>query len=58
VLTVVEPLVKKYACEYISKGKLGVKGGLIEGTIDYGNGDCDNNFTFTLKNGLSFDLKM
>lgn len=58
VLTVVEPLVKKYACEYISKGKLGVKGGLIEGTIDYGNGDCDNNFTFTLKSGLSFDLKM
>lgn len=57
-LTVVAPLVKKYNCNYVSKGKLGVKGALLNGTIDYGNGDCDNKLTFTHENGLVFNLTM
>jgi hypothetical protein len=57
-LTVAESLVKKYDCEYVSKGKLTVKGTLLNGTIDYGNGDCDNKFTYTHENGLVFNLTM
>lgn len=57
-LTVAETLVKKYDCDYVSKGKLTVKSALLNGTIDYGNGDCDNKFTFTHENGLVFNLTM
>lgn len=57
-LTVQETLVKKYSCEYISKGKLKIVGGLLNGVIDYGNGDCDINFTYTHENGLVYELKM
>jgi hypothetical protein len=56
-LTVNEPLVKKYSCDYISKGKLQIESGLLNGVIDYGNNDCDNNYTYT-QNGLVFELKM
>ncbi|MGL2994126.1 hypothetical protein [Flavobacterium sp. TSSA_36] len=57
-LSVIEPLVKKYSCSYISKGKLKVKSTLLNGTIDYGNGDCDNKLTFTHENGLVFNLTL
>ncbi|TAF68857.1 MAG: hypothetical protein EAZ58_07985 [Flavobacterium sp.] len=57
-LTVAESLIKKYNCDYVSKGKLTVKGTLLNGTIDYGNGDCDNKFTYTHENGLVFNLTM
>ena len=51
-LTVAESLIKKYDCNYVSKGKLTVKGSLLNGTIDYENGDCDNKFTYTHENGV------
>ena len=57
-LTVAESLIKKYDCNYVSKGKLTVKGSLLNGTIDYGNGDCDNKFTYTHENGVVFNLTM
>lgn len=57
-LTVVETLVKKYSCDFISKGKLKIEGGLLNGIIDYGNNDCDNNYTYTHQNGLVFELKL
>lgn len=57
-LTVQETLVKKYSCEYISKGKLKVEGILLDGVIDYGNNNCDNNYTYTHKNGIVYELKM
>lgn len=57
-LTVQETLVKKYSCEYISKGKLKIEGGILNGVIDYGNNDCDANFTYTHQNGLAYELKM
>lgn len=55
-LTVLETLVKKFDCDYVSKGKLTVKGNLLNGTIDYGNGDCDKQFKYTHENGLVFNL--
>ena len=57
-LTVQESLIKKYSCEFISKGKLKVQGGFLNGVIDYGNNDCDRNFTYTHENGDVYSLVM
>jgi hypothetical protein len=57
-LTVTEALVKKYDCDYVSKGKLTLKGAFLNGTIDYGNGECDNKFTYTHENGIVLNLTM
>ncbi|MDR6846679.1 hypothetical protein [Flavobacterium granuli] len=56
-LTVLEPLAKKYSCDYVSKGKLKVESTLLNGTIDYGSGDCDNQGTYT-QNGIEFPITM
>lgn len=56
-LTVLEALVKNYSCDYVSKGKLKVENTLLNGTIDYGNGDCDKNATYT-QNGIVFPFTM
>lgn len=57
ILTVIESIVKKYSCDYVSKGKLKVESSLLNGTIDYGTGDCDNKATYT-QNGIEFPIKM
>jgi hypothetical protein len=56
-LTVLELLVKNYSCDYVSKGKLKVESTLLNGTIDYGNGDCDKDATYT-QNGIVFPFIM
>lgn len=56
-LTVVEPLVKNFSCNYVSQGKLKVETTLMSGTIDYGTGDCDNKGTYT-QNGIVFPITM
>lgn len=57
-LTVLETLVKKYSCTFISKGKLKVQGGALNGVVDYGNNDCDGKYTYTHENGKIFNLVM
>lgn len=56
-LTVAEPLVKNFSCDYVSKGKLKIESTLLNGTIDYGSGDCDNKATYT-QNGIEFPITM
>lgn len=56
-LAVTEPLVKKFSCDYVSKGKLKVESTILKGTIDYGTGDCDNKGTYT-QNGIVFPITM
>ena len=56
-LTVLTPLVKNYNCDYISKGGLKVESTLLNGVIDYGNGDCDKNATYT-QNGMVFPFTL
>jgi hypothetical protein len=56
-LTVTEPIVKNYSCDYVSKGKLKVESTLLNGVIDYGNGDCDNKATYT-QSGIAFPITM
>lgn len=57
-LTVQETLIKKYSCLFISKGKLKVQGGYLNGVVDYGNNDCDNNYTYTHESGAAYNLSM
>jgi hypothetical protein len=57
ILTVQESLIKNYSCDYVTKGKLKVESTLLNGTIDYGNGDCDNKGTYT-QNGIEFPFAM
>ncbi|MBK0370789.1 hypothetical protein [Flavobacterium agrisoli] len=57
-LTVKIPLIKKYSCAFISQGQLQIESGLFNGTVNYGNNDCDSDYTFTLNNGFVFNLKM
>jgi hypothetical protein len=57
-LTVQKSLIKKYSCEFISKGKLKVQGGLLNGVVDYGNNDCDSKFTYTHESGVTYNLSM
>ena len=44
--------------DFISKGKITIKGGLLNGVVDYGNNDCDNNYTYTHENGMVYNLMM
>lgn len=57
-LMVKEPLVKKYSCTFISKGQLQVSGGYLNGIVDYGNNDCDSQYTYTHENGTTYILSM
>jgi len=50
-LTVVEPLIKKYACNHVSQGQLDLQGSVLDGILDYGNNVCDNQATYTHSNG-------
>lgn len=58
VLTVLETLMKKYSCDYISKGKLRIEGGFLNGVVNYGNNDCDNKYTYTHESGATYTLGM
>lgn len=43
------PLVKKFSCPWLIKGILSFKkGNRVTGTLDYGNGECDNQATLTV----------
>lgn len=57
-LTVQETLIKKYSCEFISKGKLKIQGGYLNGVVDYGNNDCNSAYTYTHENGNTYNLTM
>lgn len=49
--TIKTPLFKRNACHFISKGSVVLKGSKVDGTLDFGNGECDNLATFTDANG-------
>ncbi len=56
---ITHPLIKKTSCKYITSGTLDLTpDGLKTRTVDFGNGTCDDDATFTL-NGqtVSFKLK-
>jgi hypothetical protein len=57
--TVVQPLIKKYACNYISQGQLNLQGTVLNGILDFGNNDCDNLATYThTPTGQVYDVNL
>ncbi|MGX7668145.1 hypothetical protein [Flavobacterium pedocola] len=57
-VTVLETLIKRYSCNYISKGKLTLLGSYLDGVLDYGNDTCDNQATYTHSNGQVFNINL
>jgi len=49
--TVVIPLRREVLCRYFVSGSLNVERSNVSGVFDYGEGDCDNQATFTNANG-------
>ncbi len=57
--TVVQPLIKKHACNYISQGQLNLQGTVLNGILDYGNNECDNLATYTHSpNGQVYNVNL
>jgi hypothetical protein len=60
---IIEPLIKKFACRWISKGTIRVKRETVSdnskwvATLDYGQGDCDFLATLTV-NGASHQIQL
>ena len=57
-LTIVEPLIKKYACMNISQGKLALQGAVLDGILDYGDNTCDNQAIYTHSNGNQYNVTL
>lgn len=53
--TISSPLIKPRTCEYITKGKISVSGS-VNGTLDFGNGNCDNKGVFTNSAGVTKEI--
>ena len=52
------PLIKKFACRWIVKGKIAVRRTNSDvAVIDYGTGQCDNKATITI-NGVTFEITL
>ncbi len=54
---VIEPLIKKFTCRWISKGILRIRFNENTALINFGNGDCDNKATLTV-NGNSREITL
>lgn len=57
-VTVLTPLIKKYACNYISQGQLNLQGSYLDGILDYGDNTCDNMATYTHSNGTVYTISL
>ena len=55
--SVIEPLIKKFTCRWIVKGKVHLIRDMREATLDYGNGDCDNDAIIYI-NGIPHSIKL
>lgn len=57
--TVIQPLIKKYACNYISQGQLNLQGTILDGVLDFGNNECDNLATYYHNpNGITYNVNL
>ncbi len=57
-VTIVQPLIKKYACAHISQGQLDLQGSVLDGVLDYGDNTCDYFATYTHSNGVVYDITL
>jgi hypothetical protein len=54
---ITEPLVRKYICPWIGKGKAKITRNTVSAVLDYGDGTCDNKATITL-NGIVHNISL
>jgi hypothetical protein len=52
-----EPLIKRFTCRWVSKGKIAITRNNLTGVLDYGNGTCDNTATLTIA-GQTFTINL
>lgn len=52
------PLRREVVCTYFVSGAVDVERTNFGGTFDYGNGDCDNEATFTFDNGTEISITL
>lgn len=57
-ITIIDPVIKAMACDYISAGVMHIEGGLLNGDVNYGDGECDNTAVYTHHNGLTFKMNL
>ncbi len=57
-IDILSPVVKLFSCDYISEGVMHIEGELLNGNIDYGDGNCDNKAVYTHNNGLTFKMNL
>ncbi len=57
-IEIISPLVKAFSCDYLSEGVMRIQGSLLNGEVDYGNGECDNSAIYTHHNGLTFKMNL
>jgi len=55
---VITPLRREVICYYFVSGSVQVERTNFGGTFDYGDGDCDNQATFTFNNGNIIDVTL
>jgi hypothetical protein len=55
--TILDPLIKKFACRWIVKGTVKMVRDGREALLDYGNGTCDNKATITI-NGVPYPITL
>lgn len=55
---VLSPLSREVICTYFVSGTVDIQRTNFGGTFDYGNGDCDNQATFTFNNGAQIDITL
>ncbi|MFL0353951.1 hypothetical protein [Xanthomarina sp. GH4-25] len=53
---IILPLRREVSCYYFVSGSIEVERTFFGGTLDYGNGACDNFATFTLTDGTTIDI--
>jgi hypothetical protein len=56
--TIVEPLIKKATCPWVSKGQIDFARGERESSLDFGNGTCDRFGKFTNNAGETFVIRL
>lgn len=56
--TILQPLIKKYSCNYISQGELDLQGTVLDGVLDYGNNECDNLAIYIHADGQIYNVNL
>jgi hypothetical protein len=54
---ITEPLIKRFICRWVSKGVIRIRVNAVVGSLDFGNGECDNKAILTI-NGKTKDITL